>query len=159
MTEIFIKCHRPGARSGIWCSWILPTVLILSLIKYSTIVTIGYIMATLSSILSAIYLNSNLFDHKPLATHTLALSVAISFCIVVDMTSIGIVRVISISILTTMKSYLFLFTLLKKFPKCFSIGEATLIIEGTISFITCTVTNCLLNKSHECVILSQVSLN
>ena len=65
----------------------------------------------------------------------------------------------SVIILLNMKSYSLLEYVLQKFPFSFSMGEAVVVVEGTIILVFSTVANLLLTtNSSNATLFSQVTI-
>ncbi len=118
----------------------------------------SYTMATVCAAVSSVYLYMNLFNKKPITTHAAAAAVAVTGCLLIGLDLYNVVRVTSFLLLLNMKNYFFLCKLLGQFPCSFSIGEAILVIEGSVVFTFATISNCVLDDTDSSTVFCQVRL-
>nr|CAG4641955.1 EOG090X0BFL [Eurycercus lamellatus] len=83
---------------------------------------------------------------NPSIVHLITFISAFVSCMANDVGIINALQITCAMVLLTMKSHSFLIKLLLKFPFSFSIGEAVLIIEGTLAFFCSVITNCIINN-------------
>ena len=119
----------------------------------------SYKMTSLCSLVSSVYINLHLFNWKPLNIHIVSTMITLAGCFFLSVLDgvMGLLCLASVIILLNIKSYSLLEYVLKTFQFSFSIGEAVVVVEGTIILVFSTLVNLFLaNDSSNTTLFSQV---
>lgn len=148
---------RLSAKAGIWCGLILPFAMVLSCIRYQSETSTSYILASICSTVTCVFVYLNLFNENLSTIYTSAIVLALCECILLLKNDVIFIFVtICLLIVANMKSYKLFCYLLNQFPNCFSIGEAILVVQGIIVFPFATFSHCFFQDTAPSIIFSQV---